>query len=75
MLEKTTYENFCQKGPPAGGGMFGQATRGTRAAWVNAGMGVPPSPSPARRLAGDGGGACRLSRCRQGDVAHACRIW
>jgi hypothetical protein len=46
-----------------------------RAAWANAGMWVPPSPSPARRLAGDGGGACRLSRCRQGDVAHACRIW
>jgi hypothetical protein len=28
-----------------------------RAAWANAGMGVPP-----------GGGPCRLSRCRQGDV-------
>jgi hypothetical protein len=29
MLEKTTCENFGQKGPPAGGGTFGQATRGT----------------------------------------------
>jgi hypothetical protein len=28
MLEKTTCENFCQKGPPAGGGTSGQATRG-----------------------------------------------
>jgi hypothetical protein len=29
MLEKTTCEIFCQKGTPAGGGTFGQATRGT----------------------------------------------
>jgi hypothetical protein len=46
MLEKTTCKKICQKGPPAGGGTFGQA------AWANAGMGVPPSPNPARRLAG-----------------------
>jgi hypothetical protein len=30
MLEKTTCEIFCQKEPPAGGGTFGQATRGQR---------------------------------------------
>jgi hypothetical protein len=29
MLEKTTYENFCQKRPPTSGGTPGQATRGT----------------------------------------------
>jgi hypothetical protein len=29
MLEKTTCKNFCQKRPPTGGGMAGQATRGT----------------------------------------------
>jgi hypothetical protein len=31
MLEKTTYKKFCQKGPPAGGGTFGQA--GPTPAW------------------------------------------
>jgi hypothetical protein len=29
MLEKTTCEIFCQKGPPTDGGTPGQATRGT----------------------------------------------
>jgi hypothetical protein len=29
MLEKTTCRKICQKRPPMGGGMFGQATRGT----------------------------------------------
>jgi hypothetical protein len=29
ILEKTTCEKFCQKGPPTSGGTPGQATRGT----------------------------------------------
>jgi hypothetical protein len=40
MLEKTTCKNF-----------YGWR-RVARAAWANAGTGVPPSPNPARRLAG-----------------------
>jgi hypothetical protein len=29
MSKRTSCKNICQKGPPKGGGMSGQATRGT----------------------------------------------